>query len=77
MHSKQNVHFCHKRIVKQILFFYLICGDFKFILLKIVYRKVVSSRLSWLVAHFHIFRLFTKRKFDAYLLCFLAQKVQN
>ena len=26
----------------------------------ISYRKVASSRLSWLVAHFHIFRLFMK-----------------
>ena len=32
----------------------------------ITYRKVASSRLSRLVAHFHIFRLFMKGKFDTY-----------
>ena len=31
------------------------------------YHKVASSRLSWLVAHFYIFRLFMKGKFDAYV----------
>ena len=30
--------------------------------------KVASSRLSWLVAHSRIFRLFMKGKFDAYVL---------
>ena len=34
----------------------------------LTYRKVAISRLSWLVAHFHIFRLFMKEKFDAYVL---------
>ena len=33
-----------------------------------VYRKVVGSRLSWLVAHFWIFRLPMNEKFDAYVL---------
>ena len=32
------------------------------------YSKVASSSLSWLVAHFWIFRLFVKGKFDAYVL---------
>ena len=32
------------------------------------YRKVASSSLSRLVAHFWIFRLFMKEKFDAYVL---------
>ena len=32
------------------------------------YHKVASSRLSELVAHLRIFRLFIKRKFDAYVL---------
>ena len=32
------------------------------------YHKVASSRLSRLVAHFRIFRLFMKGKFDAYVL---------
>ena len=32
------------------------------------YRKVASSRLSQLVAHLRIFRLFMKGKFDAYVL---------
>ena len=32
------------------------------------YRKVASSRLSRLVAHFWIFRLLMKAKFDAYVL---------
>ena len=31
----------------------------------ITYRKVASSRLSWLLAHIHSFRLFMKGKFDA------------
>ena len=33
-----------------------------------MYRKVASSSLSWLVAHFWVFRLFMKGKFDAYVL---------
>ena len=32
------------------------------------YRKVASSRLSWLVAHIRIFRRLMKGKFDAYVL---------
>ena len=32
------------------------------------YRKVVSSRLSWLVAHPRIFRRLMKGKFDPYVL---------
>ena len=42
-----------------------------------MYRKVASSRLSWLVAHLMILRLFMKGKFDAYLLGTLVQCVQN
>ena len=42
-----------------------------------IYRKVMSSRLSWLVAHLRIIRLFMKGKFDAYVLWSLAQRVQN
>ena len=41
------------------------------------YRKVASSRLSQLVAHSRIFRLFMKGKFDAYVLWPLAKRVQN
>ena len=41
------------------------------------YRKVTNSRLSRLVAHFWIFRLFMKGKFDAYVLWSLAKGVQN
>ena len=42
------------------------------------YRKFgSSSRLSRLVAHLRIFRLFMKGKFDAYVLWRLAKKVQN
>ena len=41
------------------------------------YRKVASSRLSRLVAHFHIFRLFMKENFDAYVLWPLDKMVQN
>ena len=41
------------------------------------YRKVASSRLSRLVAHFRIFRLLVKGKFDAYVLWTLAKRVQN
>ena len=33
----------------------------------ITYRKVASSRLPRLVAHFWIFRLLMKGKFDAYV----------
>ena len=43
----------------------------------ISYRKVASSRLSWLVVHFHIFRLFMKGNFDAYVLWPLDKMVQN
>ena len=39
--------------------------------------KVSSSRLSWLVAHARIFRLFMKGKFDTYELWHLAKRVQN
>ena len=35
---------------------------------ELTYRKVASSRLSRLVAHLRIFRLFMKGKFDAYVL---------
>ena len=41
------------------------------------YRRVATSRLSQLVAHSRIFRLFIKRKFDAYVLWPLAKIVQN
>ena len=41
------------------------------------YRKVARSRLSQLVAHLRIFRLFMKWKFDAYVLWTLVQWVQN
>ena len=44
---------------------------------KHTYRKVASSRLSWLVAHLRLFRLFMKRKFDAYLLWPLVKWDQN
>ena len=33
-----------------------------------LYSKVASSRLSGLVAHLRIFRLFMKGQFDAYVL---------
>ena len=36
--------------------------------LRTKYRKVASNRLSWIVAHSRIFRLFMKGKFDAYVL---------
>ena len=42
-----------------------------------IYCKVASSSLSWLVAHFQIFRRLTKGKFDAYVLWPLAKKFQN
>ena len=41
------------------------------------YRKVVSSRLSRLVAHIMIFRRFMKGKFNANVLWPLAKKFQN
>ena len=41
------------------------------------YHKVTSSRPSWIVAHPSIFRLFTKGKFDAYVLWPLVKRVQN
>ena len=39
---------------------------------KCVYRKVASIRLSRLIAHPSILRLFMKGKFDAYELCTLG-----
>ena len=44
---------------------------------KIVYRKVASSSLSRLVAHFLIFRRLMKGKFDAYVLCDLWPKASK
>ena len=44
---------------------------------QVTYRKVKSSRLSRLVAHFHIFRLLMKGNFDAYVLWHLDKMVQN
>ena len=41
------------------------------------YRKVASSSLSWLVAHFQIFISLMKGKFDAYVLWPLVKKFQN
>ena len=41
------------------------------------YRKITSSRLSWLVAHPRIFRLFMKGNFDAYALWPLDKTIQN
>ena len=41
-----------------------------------MYRKATGSRLSRLVAHLRIFRLFRKGKFDAYVLLTLAEIVQ-
>ena len=41
------------------------------------YRNVMSSRLSWLVAHSRIFRLFMKGKFVAYVLWPFAKSVQK
>ena len=41
------------------------------------YRKVASSSLSRLVAHFQISRRLMKGKFDAYVLWPLAKKFQN
>ena len=42
-----------------------------------IYRKVANSRLSWLVAHPRIFRLFMKGKINAYVLWPIAKRVQN
>ena len=41
------------------------------------YRKVASSRLSRLIAHPRIFRLFMKGNFDAYVMWPLDKMVQN
>ena len=46
-------------------------------IIKLIYHKVVSSRLSRLVAHWGIFRLFMKGNFDAYVLWPLNKMVQN
>ena len=40
----------------------------------LIYWKVGSSRLSWLVAHQSIFRLFMTGKFDAYVLVTFGPK---
>ena len=50
---------------------YLFCEGFS------RYRKVVSSRLSWLVAHLRIFKPYMKGKFDAYVLWPLVKRVQS
>ena len=42
-----------------------------------IYRKVMSSRLSRLVANLRIIRLFMKGKFYAYVLWPLARRFQN
>ena len=44
----------------------------KLVIKIVAYRKVASSSLSWLVAHFQIFRRLMKGKFDA-----LAKKFQT
>ena len=41
------------------------------------YREVGSIRLSWLVSHPSLFRMFMKEKFDAYVLWPSAKRVQN
>ena len=41
------------------------------------YHKVVSSWLSWLVAHPSIFKLFMKGKFDAYVYCPKSSKFNS
>ena len=46
-------------------------------MISLEYRKVTSSRLSWLAAHSRIFKLFMTGKFDAYVLWPLAKRVQN
>ena len=42
-----------------------------------MYRKVASSRMSLLVAHTRIFRLFMRGEFDTYVLWPLAKRIQN
>ena len=67
-----------KRLLHKTYFSVLISWFFIFCLLCFsTYRKVASSRLSRLVAHLRIFRLFMKGKFDAYVLWPLAKRVQN
>ena len=41
------------------------------------YRKVASSSMSWLVAHFQIFRMLMKGKLNAYVLWPLTKTHQN
>ena len=53
-------------------------GKNMFAILKtFTYRKVASSSMSRLVAHFQISRRLMKGKFDAYVLWPLAKKFQN
>ena len=54
-----------------------LCENLDRVVKKIEYRKVASSSLSQLVAHFQIFRGLMKEKFDAYVLLPLAKKFQN
>ena len=56
---------------------YLFGKTFQISKIILTYRKVGSSRLSRLVAHFHNFRLFMKGNFDAYVLWPVAKRVQN
>ena len=50
---------------------------FLFISHYFIYSKVANSRLSLLVPHLRIFRLFMKGKFDAYVQWPVAKRVQN
>ena len=62
----------YKGIQRWVFFTNLIMGQ----LVKVyeLRLKVGSSKLSWLVPHLRIFRLFMKGKLDAYVLWPLAQK---
>ena len=67
MHSK--TFFCNGwQLGKQTELGWFTVDEFAINHLNTNYRKVASSRLSRLVAHFHVFRLFMKGKFDAYVL---------
>jgi hypothetical protein len=46
----------------------LLINQLQLYIMQVRYPKITSSRLSRLVAHPSIFRLFMKEKFDAYVL---------
>ena len=80
--SLLNKKYCWKRSLKFKVYFQSCCmersGNICILCYeKKIYSRVASSRLSHLVAHSRIFRLFMKGKFDAYVLWPSAKNFQS